>query len=142
MGFFDDYKLKTPEETLMQSDSMKEKQESMMGTKGEETGYMDDMIYRDSDEIAKVLQAVNRVCTEKDAIDAIIADRITNQNVTDEFTRRGRYNKKLTAVNMNDFIDSVTVFNNRLTNRVYDSSSNLDNFETPLLPQNNHMLSG
>ena len=109
----------------------------MKGHKGEETGHMDDMIDRDSTEIAKVLKAVNRVCTDKDPIDEIIADRITNQDITDGFTRHGRRYKRLTAVNMNDFIDSVTVFNNRITNRVYDSS---DNLETPLLAQDNQRL--
>ena len=97
------------------------------------------MIDRNSKEVAKVLQAVNRVCTDKDKIDAIIADRITNQDVTDGFTRRGRPHKKLTAVNMDDFIDSVNVFNSRI-NRVYDNSS-VDNFENPVLAQNNHILS-
>ena len=116
MGFFDDYKLKTPDETLeqllkMQSDPIKEKRLSMHGLKGEETGHMDDMIDRNSKEISKVLQAVNRVCTDKDPIDAMIADRITNQDVTDGFTRRGRRYRKLTAVNMDDFINRVTVFN-------------------------------
>ena len=82
MGFFDDYKLKTEKEIKEQQakyeNSPVKKKLSIKGTKGEETGHMDDMIDRDSKEIAKVLQAVNRVCTKKDPIDEIIASRITN----------------------------------------------------------------
>ena len=95
VGFFDDYKLKTPDEKLeemlkTENDPMKEKRLSMKGTKGEEYGHMDDLIDRDEKEAARVLQAVNRACTDKDPIDAIIADRITNLDVTDGFTRRAR----------------------------------------------------
>ena len=50
----------------------------MKGTKGEEYGHMDDLIVRDDKEAARVIQAVNRVCADKDPIDSIIADRITN----------------------------------------------------------------
>ena len=49
MGFFDDYKLKTPEdhlEHLLKSQIDPEKRLSMKGHKGEETGHMDDMIVR------------------------------------------------------------------------------------------------
>ena len=130
MGFFDDYKLKTEKEIKEQQakneNDPAQKHLSLRGAKGEETGHMDDMIDRDSKEIAKVLQAVNRVCTEEDPIDAIIANRITNQDVTDGFTHHGR-SRKFTAVNMNDFINQVTVFNNHFTNRV---------------TKNNHMSSG
>lgn len=118
---------------------MKEKRLSMKGTKGEEYGHMDDLIDRDEKEAARVLQAVNRACADKDPIDAIITDRITNLDVTDGFMRR-RSGALLTGVNMDDFIDSVSALNHRVTHQVHDRSPDLPSNRTPLLGQN--FLSG
>ena len=67
---------------------------------------MDDAIDKSVKDMAKVVQAVNQVRTEENEIDKLIADRIINQDVSDDITKSGR-SRKFTCVNMNEFIKQV-----------------------------------
>ena len=64
---------------------------------------MDDAIERSTKDMDKVVQAVEQVRTEENEIDKLIADRIINQDVSDDITKSG-YSRKFTCVNMNEFI--------------------------------------
>ena len=64
---------------------------------------MDDAIDKSEKDMAKVVQAVNQVRTEENEIDKLIADRIINQDVSDDISKSGR-SRKFTCVNMNEFI--------------------------------------
>ena len=93
VGFFDEFKLKTPDEKLEQTLRLenalnREERLSMKGIKGEEYGNMDDLIEKDQRDAARVLMAINRARAEDDPIDAIITDRITNTDMTDGMMRR------------------------------------------------------
>ena len=70
---------------------------------------MDDAIVidRSAKDMAKVVQAANRVRTEENKIDKLIADRIINQDVSDDITESGSA-REFTCVNMNEFIKQVT----------------------------------
>lgn len=72
------------------------------------------MIGADEKEAKRILQAVNRAKTEEDPLDEIIVDRITNYQESDLMMRRGPQPKR-TGVNMDDFIDSISVFSRRIT---------------------------
>ena len=67
---------------------------------------MDDAIDRSEKDMAKVVQAVKQVRTEENEIDKLIADRIINQDVSDDITKSGS-SRKFNCVNMNDFIRQV-----------------------------------
>lgn len=83
VGFFDEYKLKTPEEKhsdllMSQVDPLKDERQSMKGMRGEAYGNLDDLIVSHQKEAQGVLQAANRTKVKEDPLDAMIADRITN----------------------------------------------------------------
>ena len=105
-----------------QNDPYRDERLSMTGGKGEEYGNLDDLIGNDEKEAKRILQAVNRAKTEEDPFDEIIVDRITNyQEEGDLMMRRGPQPKR-TGVNMDDFIDSISVFSKRITSN--DHSGN------------------
>lgn len=117
VGFFDEFKLKTPDEKLEQSmrflsDPNKEERLSMKGVKGEDYGNLEDLIKKNERDAATVIQAVNRARAEEDPIDAIITDRITNEDARDGMVAS---RKQAEQVNMNDFIESMSAMHHRLT---------------------------
>ncbi len=119
VGFFDDFKLKTPDESLaekikVRNELQNEERMSMTGIRGEEYGNLDDLIDKDKHEVERVIKAVNRVRADEDPIDAISHDRITNVDKTDGFMWRSGY-MRAKGVNMDRFIESMSAFNRRFS---------------------------
>ena len=121
MGFFDDFKLKTPDENL--SSTIKQMNDpniddrlSMHGTKGEEWGNLDNLIDRQNNQFSRIIDAVKRARTDNDPIDSIIHDRITGTDVTDGLMRRSTYLRPK-GFNMNEFIDSMSNFERAVQER-------------------------
>ena len=113
VGFFDDFKLKTPDEnlaaTIKQNDPKQDDRLSMHGAKGEEWGNLDNLIDRQNKQFNRIISAVKRAKIEKDPIDAIIHDRIAGIDVTDGLMRRSNYLRSK-GFNMDEFIDSLSNF--------------------------------
>ena len=83
-----------------------------------------------------MINAVNRTHANKDPIDEIITDRITNLGPIDtmllkqtsDFDGRSR-----TGVNMNDFIESIHTMNRRATNHFARKAGDQSSLRDPLL---------
>mmetsp|Transcript_44486 Transcript_44486/g.59019 ORF Transcript_44486/g.59019 Transcript_44486/m.59019 type:complete len:179 (-) Transcript_44486:352-888(-) len=121
VGFFDDFKLKTPEENLaatvkFMNDPNKDERLSMQGDRGEEYGNLDNLMDRRDKQFARIIDAVKRAKTEEDPIDSIIHDRITGTDVTDGLMRRSNYLRPK-GFNMDEFIDSLSNFERRAFNQ-------------------------
>ena len=79
---------------------------------------------------------MNRTQANKDPIDEIITDRITNLGPTDTMLLKQRSDFDLrsrTGVNMNDFIESIHTMNRRATNHFARKAGDNSSLRDPLL---------